>query len=174
MTNKLDKIDIEITEGKKFKACDRLRNLINEQPNNLNLYDKLASVYFESGFYDAAGKYWILIEPKNDNIKKCIEIYKKSVNYSGTKILQDLKFSGIKSELDEYAKNQLEELEKDSFKRSKYVPNFGKEKNKYEIPYKHNLKLKYKIIEKIGILILISIPVLIILGILKVYEWIAN
>jgi hypothetical protein len=174
MTNKLEKIDIEIKEGKKYKACDRLRNLINENPNNLELYDKLATIYFESGFYDAAGKYWILIEPKNEKIKNCVEIYKKSVNNSGTKILQDLKFGGTKSELNDYAKNQLEELEKDSFERSKYVPNFGKEKTKYEIQKKYNQTLKDKIIEKIGISILIAIPILIILGIVKVYEWIVN
>lgn len=174
MTKKLVKIDIEIKLGKKYKACDRLRNLINENPNNLELYDKLASVYFESGFYDAAGKYWILIEPNNENIKKSVDIYKKSVNNSGTKILQDLKFRGNKNELNEYAKSQLEYLEKDSFERSKYVPSFEKENYKYKIPRKNNQTFKDKIFEKIVLAILISIPFLIILGIVKVYEWFVN
>ena len=174
MTNKLTNIEKEIKDGLKLKACDKLRNLINQYPNDLSLYDKLANVYFESGFYDAAGKYWILIEPKNENIRSCVDIYKKSVNNSGTKILQDLKFRGNKNELNEYAKKQLESLENDSMERSKYVPCFEKENNKYKIPRKHNQTLKDKIIEKIGLAILISIPILIILGIVKIYEWFAN
>ena len=96
MTNKLTNIEKEIKDGLKLKACDKLRNLINQYPNDLSLYDKLANVYFESGFYDAAGKYWILIEPKNENIRSCVDIYKKSVNNSGTKILQDLVLNPLK------------------------------------------------------------------------------
>jgi hypothetical protein len=72
LKEKIAKIDSEIELGLKFKAADRLRNLIQENPNELELWNKLAELYYESGFLDAAGKYWILTEPTNDRIKKCI------------------------------------------------------------------------------------------------------
>jgi len=65
-----DRKDEEIESGLKFKAADRLRNLINEYPNDLTLWDKLAELYYESGFLDAAGRYWILFEPNDDRKRK--------------------------------------------------------------------------------------------------------
>jgi len=50
-------IDFEVENGLKFKASDRLRNLIQENPNETQLWNKLAELYYESGFLDSAGKY---------------------------------------------------------------------------------------------------------------------
>ncbi|WP_370687409.1 DUF6584 family protein [Fulvivirga maritima] len=36
----------------------------------MELWDKLAKLYYDSGFLDAAGKYWILTEPVSDRIEK--------------------------------------------------------------------------------------------------------
>ena len=102
LTNKLERIEINIKNGLKFRAADRLRNMINQYPNESILWTRLAELYYESGFLASAGKYWILTEPKDEKIKKCVEIYEKSVNYSGTKILQDITFRGEKSKLTEY------------------------------------------------------------------------
>ncbi|MEP2237107.1 MAG: DUF6584 family protein, partial [Maribacter sp.] len=87
LKEKLDKIDSEIEKGLKFKSSDRLRNLIQDNPNEIQLWYKLAELYYESGFLDAAGKYWILTEPTEERIRKCVAIYEKSVNYSGYQIL---------------------------------------------------------------------------------------
>lgn len=45
LKEKLEKIDFEIQNGLKFKASDRLRNLIQENPNETQLWNKLAELY---------------------------------------------------------------------------------------------------------------------------------
>ena len=130
LKEKIEKIDSEIKNGLKYKASDRLRNLIQDNPNETQLWNKLAELYYESGFLDSAGKYWILTEPTDDRIKNCVEIYEKSVNYSGYQILQEIVFRGDKSKLSEFAQNKLKELEADSKKKAHYVPKFSPKKNK--------------------------------------------
>ena len=127
----------------KLKASDLLRNLINENPNDQNLRNTLAELYYQSGFLDAAGRYWILTEPNDEKIIESIEVYEKSVNYSGNKILQDLKFRGDKNLLSEYAQIKLSELELDSKKKTNYIPDFLPELNDSKIKnvnYQETLK----------------------------------
>jgi len=97
----------------KQKAAEKLRILINQYPDDIALRGKLALLYYENGFTDAAGKYWIFTEPSQDHIQKAVEIYRKSVNNSSHKILQDIKFRGDRAQLSAYPKMILEELEKD-------------------------------------------------------------
>jgi len=130
LSKKLERIDAEIKRGLKMKAADRLRNLINQYPNELILLERLAELYYQSGFLDAAGKLWILIEPKEKKIIKCVEIYEKSVNYSGTQILNDIMFRGDKNQLSEYGRKKLSLLEKDSQQKSNYIPRFSPKLNK--------------------------------------------
>jgi len=106
LKEKLNKIDSEIENGLKFKASDRLKNLIQENPNETQLWNKLAELYYEGGFLDSAGKYWILTEPKDERITKCVEMYEKSVNYSGYQILQEITFRGDKKRLSEFAQKK--------------------------------------------------------------------
>ena len=127
--NKLDKtlskIEVDIAAGKKLKSADRLRNLINQYPNNMKLWEQLGELYYEAGFLDAAGRYWILTEPVNDKIKRSIEVYLNSVNHSGYQILQDITFRGKKELLSPYARQKLIELEQDSKQKVKVVPTFS-------------------------------------------------
>ncbi|WP_413533942.1 DUF6584 family protein [Empedobacter brevis] len=48
----LDKINYDLEQGRKYKATLRLRNLINYFPNDLTFRNKLAEIYYESGFLD--------------------------------------------------------------------------------------------------------------------------
>tara|TARA_R110002049_G_scaffold70683_3_gene182485 strand:- start:17 stop:607 length:591 start_codon:yes stop_codon:yes gene_type:complete len=173
LKEKLEKIDSEIENGLKFKASDRLRNLIQENPNETQLWNKLAELYYESGFLDSAGKYWILTEPTDERIKKCVEIYEKSVNYSGYQILQEIVFRGDKSKLSEFAQNKLAELEADSKKKASYVPKFSPKKNK---PKNKNSEHKQTFKDKLGgyliFGIVASIVVLIIIGFVTIIKWI--
>ena len=173
LKDKLIKIDYDIQKGLKFKAADRLRNLINQYPNEIQLWNKLAELYYESGFLDAAGKYWILSEPNTQRIKKCVAIYEASVKYSGTKILQDITFRGDKSKLNYYALKKIKELEIDSKNKSDYIPEFSQklniQKKKTQEPQRTVID---KIFEKLIMLFIISIPILAIIGLIKVYEWI--
>ncbi|RMA56278.1 DUF6584 family protein [Ulvibacter antarcticus] len=148
LEEKLAKIELDIQNGLKFKAADRLRNMINQYPNEPILWNRLSELYYESGFLASAGKYWILTEPTEDRIKKCVEIYEKSVNHSGTKILEDITFRGEKSKLSEFGRKKLSELESDSKKKSNYVPKFSsftnikKKKDYQKITFKDQL-IKY-------------------------------
>tara|TARA_R110002049_G_scaffold251142_1_gene425513 strand:+ start:135 stop:659 length:525 start_codon:yes stop_codon:yes gene_type:complete len=173
LKEKLAKIEFDIKNGLKFKAADRLRNMINQYPNESELWNRLAELYYESGFLASAGKYWILTEPKDERIKKSVEIYEKSVNYSGTKILQDITFRGDKTKLSEYGKNKLTELELDSKKKSNYIPEFKKLTNRKKRNQQNEKRsFKDKLIEKLFFGILIAIVLLIIIGFITVINWI--
>lgn len=173
LAEKLEKIEKEIEKGLKFKSADRLRNLINEYPNKIEIWERLAELYFEGGFFDAAGRYWILTEPKESRIKNCVEIYEKSVGNSGTQILNEITFRGDKEKLSEYAKKKLTELENDSKKKSNYIPKFSPKLNKSQKKNsQRNQTLTEKIIQYILIALVIITPILAIIGFIKVIEWI--
>ncbi|WP_375238663.1 DUF6584 family protein [Aurantibacter sp.] len=173
LKEKLDKIDSEIENGLKFKATDRLRNLIQENPNEIELWNKLAELYYESGFLDSAGKYWILTEPTDNRIKKCVEIYEKSVNYSGYQILQEIVFRGDKSKLPEFTQKKLLELESDSKGKANYVPKFSPKSNKQR-PKKGSPKMDFRdkltVYPIVGIFIFLAICSII--GVITVIKWI--
>ena len=172
MKDKLAKIEFDIKNGLKFKAADRLRNMINQYPNETELWNRLAELYYESGFLASAGKYWILTEPKNDRIKKSVEIYEKSVNYSGTEILKDITFRGDRTKLSEFGQKKLTELELSSKKKSNYIPKFTPITNRKK-KSKEKQKETWKD-ELIGIVfwsVLILIGILIIIGFQTVLNW---
>lgn len=173
LKDKLAKIESEIDNGLKLKATDRLRNLINQYPNEIELWSRLAELYYESGFLDAAGRYWILTEPTDDRIKKCVEIYEKSVNYSGTKILQDITFRGDKLKLSEFALKKLTDLELDSKEKSKYIPTFASKLNQQKQKRKeYKSTFKDTLLGFVFGAFLISIAVFAIIGLIKVIRWI--
>ena len=165
-----DKINYDLEQGRKYKATLRLRNLINEFPNDLTLRNKLAEIYYESGFLDEAGKFWILSEERNSEIERCIEIYKNSVNNSGNQILKDIVFRGDKTKLSPHLQSILNELEKDSFEKTKNIPNFLPKKN-YREENNYKETFKDKLIKYLFFGFLIFIVLLIILGFVKLIEW---
>ena len=163
-----EKINYDLEQGRKYKATLRLRNLINEFPNDLTLRNKLAEIYYESGFYDRAGLFWILTEPKNDEIKKCQEIYLSTVNNSGNKVLKDFKFRGDENLLSEYAKTKLHILQTNSFEKTGNVPIY-KEKPNYS--RKSNFKPNNsKFPALIFFSVIIFIGILLVLGFYKLVE----
>src|SRR5690606_36863307 len=128
--NQIEKSNNEISEGLTLKAINWLRKLINSCPDNMGAREALAEVYYKSGFFDAAGLYWILTETDNNNIKKCVAVYEKSVNYSPIQILRDIKYRGDKSGLPNYAIQKLNTLEADALKRSRLRENHNVTSNK--------------------------------------------
>ena len=173
LKEKLNKIDSEIESGLKFKASDRLRNLIQENPNETQLWNKLAKLYYESGFLDATGKYWILTEPTDEEIKKCVEVYEKSVNYSGYQILQEIVFRGDKTKLSEFAQNKMAKLESDSKKKADYVPEFKPKTNKQKrIRGNSNLTFKDKLTVYPIIGVFVFLAICSIIGVVSVIKWI--
>lgn len=171
MGNLLYRIEQDLKAGRKKKACDRLRNMINQFPNDLSLRKKLGQIYFEAGFLDEAGKFWILSSPENNEMENAVEIYRKSLSDSGNAILKDIVFRGDKNLLDEYAWKVITELEQNSLKITKHIPVF-KTKTREKGSYSEN---KTDFLSKIGIYLIggfvISLPVL---GILKLFEMISS
>lgn len=165
------RIEQDLKAGRKKKACDRLRNLINEFPDDLSLREKLAQIYYDSGFKDEAGKLWILSEPQNFEMKEAVEIYRNSLSNSGNAILKDIVFRGDKTQLSEYTKNILKELETDSFKKTKHIPDF-KRKQREKGNY---IESKDSFFSNVGVYLLIGgIILLPFLGLVKLGEIIGS
>jgi predicted Zn-dependent protease len=171
MGNLFYRIEKDLKEGRKKKACDRLRNMINHFPNDLSLRKKLGQIYFEAGFLDEAGKFWILSTPENHEMENAVEIYKKSLSNSGNAILKDIVFRGDKHLLDEHARKIIIELEQNSLKTTKHIPVF-KAKTREKENYSEN---KTSFLSKIGIFLLIGFIILLpVLGIFKLRELILS
>jgi len=168
----LRKIEFNINNGLKLKAAVQLGTLINKNPNNIELRNRLAELYFEAGFLDAAGKFWILNDSKDQNVKRCVEIYEKSVNHSGNRILLDLKFRGDKTLLSRYAQNKLAELEKDSLDKTNSIPDFKEKENEH---IEANTKKNNPILEKLGcgiaIAIVLFLVAAVIIGSKAIFQW---
>lgn len=171
MGNLLYRIEQDLKAGRKKKACDRLRNMINQFPNDLSLRKKLGQIYFEAGFLDEAGKFWILSSPENNEMENAVEIYRKSLSDSGNAILKDIVFRGDKNLLDEYAWKVITELEQNSLKITKHIPVF-KTKTREKGSYSEN---KTDFLSKIVTCLVIGLIILIpVLGIVKLFEIISS
>jgi len=110
--NQLKQAEQEISKGLKLKAANRLRNVINAHPDNMEARNALAQLYYEADFYEAAGLFWMLTEPTEKHIKECTAIYETTVNNSAIQILNDIKYRGDKSGLTFYAAKSLPRLRK--------------------------------------------------------------
>lgn len=170
MGNLFSKIDEDLKEGRKKKACDRLRNMINQFPDDISLRKKLGQIYYEAGFLDEAGKFWILSEPENEAMENAVALYRKTLGDSGSAILKDIVFRGNKEQLNEYAMGTLAELEQDSLKKTKHIPDFKpktREKGKYS-----EVKNGNELSDFIGICLLVGwFIVLPILGIVTLFNF---
>ena len=155
----------KLTKALSLGATDRLRNLLGHYPDEQRIWLKLADLYYEAGFYDAAGKYWILTEPEEERIKKCVEIYEKSVNYSGNQILKELIFRGDKSKLSEFGQRKLEALEFNSKQVTGTVPTYKRKHFKPNVTkVRSEQRLKSEITEKVILCLVLLVIILVIIG----------
>ncbi|WP_343661244.1 DUF6584 family protein [Chryseobacterium sp.] len=171
MGNLFYRIEKDLKVGRKKKACDRLRNMINQFPNDLSLRKRLGQIYFEAGFLDEAGKFWILNTPENNEMENAVEIYRKSLSNSGNAILKDIVFRGDKNTLDEYALKVITELEQHSLKITKQIPVFKAKTREKENYSENQTVFLSKIVNCLVIGLIILIPVL---GIVKLFEIISS
>lgn len=114
-------IQNDIDAGQKFRAADRLTNMLRNYPENAIISNKLAELYYEAGFLDAAGKYWLWYPSNEYRVVRSVEIYRESMGNSATRILNDIKFRGDKSKLRNFSREILEELEEQSKKEGGFV-----------------------------------------------------
>ncbi|MCW4470468.1 hypothetical protein OGH69_15965 [Flavobacterium sp. MFBS3-15] len=95
----------------KMKAAMRLRSLINSYPHEIQWRTDLGQLYYDAGFLDAAGLFWMLDDPVIGHVKECVALYEESVNNSPQQILKDINFRGDTTALPVYAREKLEALE---------------------------------------------------------------
>ncbi|AXG72723.1 hypothetical protein DVK85_00135 [Flavobacterium arcticum] len=169
----LEKAQTEINKGLKQRAINRLKNVLNTYPDATEAREVLALLYYESGFLDMAGLYWVLTEPTHDYIRKSVKVYQESVNNSPIQILNDLKYRGDKSGLPEYARKRLLSIENEvkSMGHSvRYKPKKYKELD--NINYKETFK--EKLITKLLIGIFFLCILFFITGIVTAISWIIS
>ncbi len=167
----LEKAQTEINQGLKQKAAERLKNVLNTYPDAMEAREMLALMYYESGFLDMAGRYWLLTEPTHDYIAKSIKVYKESINNSPVQILKDLKYRGDKTGLPEYARTTLLDIEDDVKKMEHTLPYKSKE---YKEPNNYKETYKDKILTKMFIGILLLCILFFIVGAITAISWFIN
>ncbi|MDM1549823.1 hypothetical protein HX095_01180 [Empedobacter falsenii] len=84
--------------------------------------------------------------------------------------MKDIVFRGDKTKLSPHLQSILNELEKDSFEKTKNIPNFLPKKN-YREENNYKETFKDKLIKYLFFGFLIFIVLLIILGFVKLIEW---
>lgn len=171
LDHKLESIDKDIADGLRFKAVDRLRNMIKAYPNQLELREKLAELYYEAGFIDAAGRYWMLSESQEPHVKACVETYEKSVGYSGMQILNEIQYRGERKSLGTKGLAKLESLEQNSKDKTGRIPEFKPQKTKAENPEPDKRSAKDQLIKYLISAALLFLLFAMIIGIKTVIEW---
>ncbi|NVK64889.1 MAG: hypothetical protein HWE22_09900 [Flavobacteriales bacterium] len=121
LVEKWKEIQRDIDAGYKFRAADRLKKLLQFYPEESFINNKLAELYYDAGFYDAAGKYWLWYPSNEYRVVRSIEIYRESMGNSATRILNDIQFNGDKSKLRNFSREIIEELEEESEEEGGFV-----------------------------------------------------
>ena len=169
---KIKSIRDDIDKGLKSKAMNRLQGLINAYPNELEFREELGRLYLSVNWLEKAGLHLLLIEPQNEEEQEAVEVYMKSINNSGHKALVDLKFKGDRKIIPPSALRKIEVLESKSLKETNVIPKFKHvSPNKIERSNTIRETWKSKLELYFVITLLVSIPILIIIGIIQVIKW---
>ena len=91
----LERIFTKIGLGMKLKADIELQNVLNNRPEEMDVWYMLGELYYEAGFIDAAGKYWLFYPSNEIRVVKSVDLYRESMNFSASRILKDVKFRGV-------------------------------------------------------------------------------
>lgn len=174
LDEKLARIEQSILEGEVLKSADRLKNLVNQYPDEAKVWSRLAQLYFDSGFYDAAGLFWILSEPKTEEQRRCVEIYRKSVKNSARKILEDLKFRGNRELLSAFGQRTLNELESRCKDETGYVPKFSPWTQESKKSKESQESSSDKFVGRIIAAVLIFLLICMLLGLFEIVQFIYN
>ncbi len=170
----LIRIEKDMEQGAKYKSAQRLRSLIKTYPDDLSLRNKLAELYNEAGFLDAAGLYWLLTEPSETYMQTAIDIYRQSVNNSAQQILADLALTGEEALQSDYAKQQIQQLEAEKIEQDRRA--VTQSLNQAAHQKKSTINANIKLIA--GLLLILSILGLFVLGVINgivtLLQWLAG
>lgn len=120
-------IDDLIEEGDLNSAKNNLHDLLNNNPNNLDIRTKLGQVYWGLGDAEAAGRYWFLIEANSPEMVAATFEFVTSCNNDPLEILRRIEFNGEIGELQsEFAKYMLVNLQSEATKPEALASQFAK------------------------------------------------
>lgn len=78
----LQRIKKDIESGDLGKAKERLKTLVYKFPNDFELREMLAEIYYKTHQYAQAGRFWYLSENKTERMKKACKEFEKFCQYS--------------------------------------------------------------------------------------------
>ena len=106
----LARVGVDVAGGDLGKARDRLHTLVFEHPDDLSLRERLAEVYDSLQQPAQAGRYWYLIEPRDDRMVDARAAYERLVGNDPLLLLAGLKFRGDEDALAGFARQTVGEL----------------------------------------------------------------
>ena len=137
----LQKVDGDIRQGDLGKAVSRLHGLIGSYPNDLALREKLAAVYWRLQLPGLAGRYWYLVEAKDERMQSACQNFETQFRKDPMRILLALKFKGDFAAIqDAYAGRVLADLERRAGEKYAWFPSFRKKAlSRYSRPEKRGV-----------------------------------
>lgn len=107
----LNQIDQEIENGNLNAVKNQLHDLLNTNPNDLQVRTKLGQVYWSLEDQVTAGRYWFLIEADTPEMVAATYEFVNSCKNEPNEILRRIEFNGDVAELNsEFAKYMLVNL----------------------------------------------------------------
>lgn len=111
----LTQIDQEIKTGNLASVKNKLHDLLNINPNDLQVRTKLGEVYWALNDHITAGRYWFLIEADTPEMVAATYEFVTSCKNEPTEILRRIEFNGDVGELEsEFAKYMLVNLKSEA------------------------------------------------------------
>jgi hypothetical protein len=113
----LKKVRVDIRRGDLGQARERLHGLLSSYPDNLDLRKRLGEVYWSLQMPAMAGRYWYLVEKKDERMVKSCQAFEKTCKLDPAHILLAVKFRGeVAAVKDSYARDTLTHLTQEAIK----------------------------------------------------------
>ncbi len=125
LSQTLQKVEDDIQQGDLGKAVGRLHGLIATYPDDLALREKLGSLYWRLQMPGMAGRYWYLVENKDENMQRACQGFEEAFGHDPVRILFAIKFKGDTAAIqDTYAGRVLAELARSARKKHPWYDRF--------------------------------------------------
>jgi hypothetical protein len=177
----LRKVENDIQAGDLGKARDRLHGLISNYPDNIELRDELGQIYWRLQMPEMAGRYWYLVENKDENMAGAGQRFEAKFGNDPALILFAIKFRGdLEAIKDTFAGQVLLDLDLRAKEKHTWYEDFRKKgAAKYQQDKRDSVKnktsgfvIKWGCITAIVLLILFFL-IGVIVSIVAFIRWIA-
>lgn len=133
LADTLQSVEHDIQRGDLGKAISRLHGLMTSYPDNLDLRTRLGELYWQLQNPAMAGRYWYLVEAKDDRMQDACTRFEDEFRRDPHHILSALKFKGNADGLrGTYAGRMLDDLERQARKKYFWYPAYRKNGRKEE------------------------------------------